>query len=82
MNTSGVAVLNASETAHNFIRYLLSKEVQEYLAQEAFEIPLVPGVATPGALPAIDELHPPDLDLTRLADIQPTLDLMRDVGLL
>jgi len=82
MNTSGVAVLHPGETAHNFVRYLLSKEVQEYLAKEAFEIPLVPGVATPKALPAIDDLHPPDLDLTRLADIQPTLTLMREVGLL
>lgn len=82
MNTSGVAVLEPGETAHDFVRYLLSKEVQEYLAEEAYEIPLVPGVATPSGLPASDDLHPPDLDLTRLADIQPTLDLMREVGLL
>jgi iron(III) transport system substrate-binding protein len=82
MSTSGVAVLHPGETAHNFVRYLLSKEVQAYLAKEAFEIPLVPDVPTPEGLPAIEDLHPPDLDLTRLADIQPTLSLMREVGLL
>ncbi|HKL77106.1 MAG TPA: extracellular solute-binding protein [Gammaproteobacteria bacterium] len=82
MNTSGVAVLHPSQTAHDFVRYLLSKEVQEYLAKEAYEIPLVPDVQTPAALPSLDQLQPPELDLTRLADIQPTLSLMREVGLL
>ena len=56
--------------------------MQEYLAQEAFEIPLVPGVPTPEGLPAIEDINPPDLDLTRLADLQPTLALMRETGLL
>ncbi|MFP4560609.1 MAG: extracellular solute-binding protein [Thiohalorhabdus sp.] len=82
VNTSGVAVLRPGETAHNFIRYLLSREVQGYLAREAYEIPLVPDVPTPEGLPAMDEIQAPRVDLTRLGDLQPTLDLMRRAGVL
>jgi len=82
VNTSGVAVLKPGDTAHNFIRYLLSREVQGYLAREAYEIPLVPEVPTPEALPAMDRIRPPQVDLARLGDLQPTLDLMRRAGVL
>jgi iron(III) transport system substrate-binding protein len=82
VNTSGVAVLKPGDTAHNFVQYLLSREVQAYLAREAYEIPLVPEVPTPDALPAMDRIEPPEIDLTRLGDLQPTLELMRRAGLL
>jgi len=82
VNASGAALLSPGETPADFVRYLLSREVQGYLAREAFEIPLVPGVAMPEGLPPLDEIDPPDLDLTRLAEIRPTLELMRDTGVL
>lgn len=82
VNTSGVAVLKPGETAHDFIRYLLSREVQGYLAREAYEIPLVPKVPTPEALPSMDRIEPPKVDLARLGDLQPTLALMRRAGVL
>jgi len=82
LNASGVMALSEGETPINFIRYLLSREVQSYLAEEAYEIPLVQGVAMPEGLPPLTEINPPDIDLTRLADLRPTLDLMRDVGVL
>ncbi|MBU2884985.1 extracellular solute-binding protein [Gilvimarinus agarilyticus] len=82
VNASGILALNDSELAINFIRYLLTREVQSYLASEAYEIPLVAGVAPPQGLPALDTISPPKMDLTRLADLRPTLDLMRSVGVL
>jgi iron(III) transport system substrate-binding protein len=82
VNASGVAVLQPGETAHNFIRYLLSREVQSYLAKEAYEIPLVPGVPTPPELPSLERIEPPRINLTRLGDLQPTLALMRQAGVL
>ena len=82
LNASGAMALTDRPVAVNFIRYLLTREVQEYLAREAYEIPMVRGVNLPEGLPAQDRIQPPSLELTRLADMRPTLDLMRDVGVL
>jgi len=82
VNASGVVAVDGGDLAMNFIRYLLTREVQSYLAREAAEIPLVEGVAPPDGLPPLASLAPPELDLTRLADLRPTLNLMRDAGVL
>lgn len=82
VNASGILALSEGDLPINFIRYLLTREVQSFLATEAYEIPLVNGVAPPQGLPSLASLSPPDIDLTRLADLRPTLDLMRDVGVL
>ena len=82
VKSSGVLALSDSATATNFIRYLLSREVQSYLATEAYEIPLVSGIAPPPGLADMSNIHPPKIDLTKLADLRPTLKLMRDAGIL
>lgn len=82
VNASGILALSQNDTAVNFIRYLHTREVQSYLALEAHEIPLVNGVEPPKGLPSLASVSPPDIDLTRLAELRPTLDLMRDVGVL
>ncbi len=82
VNASGVVVLGPGDTPVDFVRYLLSREVQSYLAREAFELPLVPGVPGPPGLPPMAEIDPPKLNLTRLADLRPTLAVMRDAGVL
>ncbi|MBU2979274.1 ABC transporter substrate-binding protein [Alteromonas sp. C1M14] len=82
VNASGIVALSEGDLPINFIRYLLSKEVQSYLASEAYEIPLVEGVSPPAGLTSLNDISPPELDLRKLADIRPTLDLMRNVGIL
>ncbi len=82
VNASGIVALGEGDLPINFIRYLLTREVQSYLAREAYEIPLVSGVEPPQGLPPLNEISPPAVDLTRLADLRPTLDLMRDAGVL
>ena len=82
VNASGILALTPDTTAVNFIRYLLTQEAQSYLASEAYEIPLIAGVDTPEGIPALDSVAPPTVDLSRLADLRPTLDLMRAVGVL
>jgi iron(III) transport system substrate-binding protein len=82
VNAAGVAILKPSELAVNFVRHLLTREVQSYLAREAFEIPLVAGVPPPAGLPPMAEIQPPRVDLEQLADLQPTLALLRDAGVL
>ena len=82
INASGILTMTEDETAINFMRYLLTKEVQSYLSSEAFEIPLVGGIASPEGLQPIENLSPPEIDLTQLADLRPTLDLMRELRIL
>lgn len=82
VNASGILALTDNELAVNFIRYLLTREVQSYLAEEAFEIPLVDNVAPPPGLPSLDKVSPPEIDLTQLADLRPTVELMRSSGIL
>lgn len=82
VNASGIVALSDNDTTINFIRYLLTQEAQSYLASEAYEIPLVEGVNPPPGLPSLSSINPPKVDLTQLADLRPTLDLMRDVGVL
>jgi iron(III) transport system substrate-binding protein len=82
-NVAGAAVVDEAADpalAENFIRHLLSAEAQEFFAVETFEYPMIPEVKPVGALPTIDELNVPDLDLTQLSDLEPTVDLMRDAG--
>ena len=85
VNVSGAEVIKGTKNpdlAENFIRHLLSSEAQEFFATQTFGYPMISGVAPVGGLPTIDELEPPKFDLTKLANVQPTLDLMRDVNIL
>ncbi len=85
VNASGAIVLESTADrtlAVDFVRHFLTREVQSFLAESAFEYPLVPGVDPPGSLPPIEELDPPAIDLTQLAEVRPTLRLLRDEGVL
>ncbi len=83
-NVAGAAVVDSAsdqDLAANFVRHLLSAEAQEYFAIETFEYPLTPEVQPVGDLPTVDELNTPDIDLTQLSDLEPTVELLRDVGI-
>jgi len=82
LNASGAMVLSDNPVAMDFVRYLYTREVQSFLAEEAYEVPMVTGVPGPRGLPDLAKVQPPRLDLTRLADVRPTLALMRDAGVL
>jgi len=85
INVAGAAVIqntDQQELAENFVRHLLTVEAQEFFATRTFAYPMIPGVPPVGGLPSIDELNPPSIDLQELSNVQPTLQLMRDVGVL
>ena len=82
---AGAGILDASSNtgaAERFVEYLLSESSQEYFASETREYPLVEGVEPQGEMPPLDTLDPPDIDLSNLSDIQGTLSLMREAGVL
>ena len=85
VNVSGLEILNGTNNADlagNFVRHVLSSEAQEFFATRTFAYPMISGVAPVGGLPRIDDLNPPDIDLTELADVSGTVDLMRETGVL
>lgn len=82
LNASGAMALREGELPQNFIRYLLTREVQSYLSSEAYEIPMISGMAMPAGLPDLDVIQPPEVPLAKLADLEPTLALMREAGVL
>jgi iron(III) transport system substrate-binding protein len=85
INIAGVGMLGTSQSqdaARRFIEYLLSAEGQQYFAENTFEYPLVDGVAGPEGVPPLAELQHPDLDLSDLSDLQGTLELLNEVGVL
>ena len=82
---AGAGILKASANtvvAERFVEYLLSETAQRYFAAETKEYPLAVGVEPEGELPPLSSLDPPDVDLSNLSDLQGTLSLMRDVGIL
>jgi iron(III) transport system substrate-binding protein len=85
VNVAGVGVLGTSDDAQAAMRlvdFLLSEEAQTYFAEETKEYPLVEGVEPDPALPALSEIGTPEIDLSDLSDLDGTLQLLQDVGIL
>lgn len=81
---AGAGILEASDnqhTAREFIDFLLSEPAQQYFTSDIKEYPVAAGVVPEGDLPPIESLNPPDVDLGNLTDLEGTLDLLRDVGI-
>ncbi|MDO8671287.1 MAG: iron ABC transporter substrate-binding protein, partial [Dehalococcoidia bacterium] len=78
MNVAGAGVLTTAKNAkaaEKFVEYMLSKESQQYFADETFEYPLVEGIKTHPAIVPIAQIKLPKVDLAALADLQKTLKL-------
>ena len=85
VNVAGVGVTAASddsEAALALVEFLLSEQAQRYFADTTYEYPLVDGIPANAAVPAFDTLSPPAIDLSDLASIAETQELLADVGLL
>jgi iron(III) transport system substrate-binding protein len=85
VNVAGVGTLATSddtEAAGSLVEFLLSEEAQSYFAEETKEYPLVEGVEHDAALPPLDEIGTPDIDLSDLSDLEGTLELLQEVGIL
>jgi iron(III) transport system substrate-binding protein len=85
INIAGAGIIDtAANTAEatRFIEFLLDDEAQEHFAGETFELPLVDGIDPAAELPDLDALRQPDIDLDQLSDLDGTLRLLTDVGLI
>lgn len=86
-NVTGIGVLKTSqnqELAQRFIAYLLSDEAQRFFTVDNYEYPITttvdpsPGLASNAEAAAAS----PDVDLSAIDDLEGTLELLREVGLL
>jgi iron(III) transport system substrate-binding protein len=85
VNIAGAGVLATAknkEAAVKFVDYMLATPAQQYFTDQTYEYPMIAGITTNALLTPLAQLKKPDLDLSRLADVQATLALLRDVGLL
>jgi iron(III) transport system substrate-binding protein len=82
---SGVGRLAAGRNEANaltFLEFLVSPEAQQYFVEQTNEYPVIDSVAGPENLTPIEELNAADVDLTDLADLQGTTQLLSEVGVL
>ncbi len=80
---SGVGILSGTDNpqaAERFVSYLLSNSAQQYFATETAEYPVIDGVIAPAGLLSFEELRGPRVDFAQLADLQGTLTLLRQTG--
>ncbi len=82
---AGAGILTTAKNpaaAQAFVDFLLSSEGQAYFASETSEYPLIDGVAADPELPPLTEIQSPDIDLSDLSDLEGTLRLLQEAGVL
>ncbi|HKJ36024.1 MAG TPA: iron ABC transporter substrate-binding protein [Solirubrobacterales bacterium] len=85
INVAGIGVLSSSgdkAEALRFVEYLLSEPAQQFFVEETKEYPLVKGLDADPSLPPIEEIPAPEIDLAQIADLEGTLELLRETGAL
>jgi iron(III) transport system substrate-binding protein len=85
INVAGAGIIAGSgqeAQAEAVLRYLLGEEAQTYFAETTFEYPLASGVSPVADLPPLDEYEHPDVNLNDLDDLEGTLTLLSELGLI
>ena len=85
VNVAGAGILTTAqhaEAARQVIEFLISEQAQEYFATETKEYPLIDGVEPDADLPPLDGIGTPEIDLSDLSDLEGTLELLQEVGIL
>lgn len=87
LNVAGAGIVAASDNQDNarkFIDFLLSAKAQQFITLQGNEYPVIPGIipnATLEAFATVEEISP-RIDIDAISDLDGTLALLRDVGLL
>ncbi|MDJ1432763.1 extracellular solute-binding protein [Halostagnicola sp. A-GB9-2] len=84
-SVAGVAATNNvgdPELVAEFIRHLIAAEGQEFMMEANGEYPVVEGVEYVGDLPNLEEINPPEFDLSEFdMDLQEAGDLLEEEGM-
>ena len=82
---SAIGIMETSQNktdAKRFIEFMLSEEAQQYFATKTFEYPMVEGIQTHDLIVPLSQIEVPSVDLAELADLQITLNLLIETGLI
>jgi iron(III) transport system substrate-binding protein len=85
VNVSGVGVLKTAKNpaaAEAFVEYLVGEEGQTYFAEAEYEYPLLAGVSLGEDVKPLEEVGSPEIDLSDLDDLEGTLRLLQESGVL
>lgn len=85
INVAGAGILKSTDQPYEalaLVDYLLSDAAQEYFARRTYEYPLAATVDPSVDLPALADIETPDIDLSDLADLQNTLEMIEESGAL
>jgi iron(III) transport system substrate-binding protein len=85
INVAGVGITahgGQQPEARQALEFFLSEQAQLYFAEETKEYPLAAGVTSPvEALPPLEGIEAPAIDLTDLDSLEATLELLQEVGM-
>jgi iron(III) transport system substrate-binding protein len=84
VNVSGAGLVGeqADGDGQALIDYLLSDDGQSYFVEETNEYPMIEGVDAPRGVPSLEELEAPQVNLNDLDDLDQTIRMITDAGLL
>lgn len=87
INVAGVGILQSSDhkdAAARFVAFLLSEASQQYFGNDTKEYPVISGVETGAGRLAADRIEQlqPRVEFSELGDLEATLQLMREAGIL
>jgi iron(III) transport system substrate-binding protein len=84
-SVAGVGVLNELENPElvaEFVRHLIAEEGQEFMMEANGEYPVVEGVDYVGELPDLEEINPPEFDLSDFdMELQEAQNLLEEEGM-
>ncbi|HEX9924375.1 MAG TPA: extracellular solute-binding protein [Anaerolineae bacterium] len=84
-NVAGVGIVDTTdnrEAAEAFVAFLLRESSQQYFNTETNEYPLATDVSLNPLLIPLSTIDTPDIDLSDLDDLEGTLQLLQDLGIL
>ena len=80
INVAGVGIISENAAAATFVQWLVGNVAQEFFVSKTAEYSLT-GVPQRAGLPAFADIAGPTIDLADLADLQTTLNLIAEAGL-
>jgi iron(III) transport system substrate-binding protein len=82
INVAGVGLLTDKSSARTFAEWLLGETAQKFFVNNTFEYALIPGIPAAANLPELLDIKSPAIDLSDLATLSETLELITEAGLI
>lgn len=82
VNVSGVMLLSENPNALVFAQWLLGDTAQKYFLETTFEYSLTSDISPDPTLPNLSEIKGPEIDLSDLASLNETLQMLSQAGLI